>query len=348
MDFKNLKVGYSPNSLSLKAPGDRRRFVFYAQEKKMVFELADPTKKYDIIYVTAVSNLSLWMNYKRNNPATKLVFEIIDSYLLEDIGISGYLRGLSRYITGREKRLYLNFQNAFISIIKIADAVVCSTPIQQQNIARYNKNVHVSLDYFSNDITHHKTKVAVGKKLKLVWEGQAYTVKNLLELNEVFKALTDKIELQIITDPEIKYPFKIFDKKTADVLKPLGCSYILHPWQQSTFSKIIAECDLAIIPMDMRNKLILNKPENKLLLLWEIGIPVLTSATPAYKRVMDNAGLDYYCNTPQEWMNKLQSFINKTPQQHFSDIEIANNYLGNTHRKEQIIFNWDQIFLSAI
>ncbi len=348
MDFKSLKIGYSPYSIDCDAPGDRRRFAFYAKEKGIDIEIASTSKKYDIVYITTSSNIGKWIDYKKANPGTKLIFEIIDSYLLEEKNLQAYLKGIFRFVTWKDNRLYFNYQNAFISIIKIADAVVCSTSIQKEHISQFNKNVHVSLDYFSDDITHHKTGALTGEKLKLVWEGQAYTVKNLLQLNDVFKALADKIELHIITDPQIKFPFKIFNRNTAEVLKSLSCRYYLHDWKKENFSKIIAECDLAIIPMDMNDKLIFNKPENKLLLFWEIGVPVLTSATPAYKRVMTLAGLDYFCTNHTEWVSKINSFINNLPQQYLADIEKTRSYLDKTHRKELIIRNWDEIILSVI
>ncbi len=347
MNFKHYKIGYVPYSLDCKVPGDRRRFAFYARESKLQYELADASKKYDLIYITASSNISKWIEYKKKNQATKLVFEIIDFYLAEEKNIFSSLKGITRYLTGKDKRLYLNYKNAFIDIIEIADAVVCSTPLQQQYIFQYNKNVHVSLDYFSDDIIHHKENLGKGEKLKLVWEGQSYTVKNLLELNEVFKSLAHIIDLHIITDPEIKYPFKIFNKKTSKVLKSLKCIYHLHDWQKDTFSKIIAESDLAIIPINMNDKLAFNKPENKLLLLWEIGIPVLTAETPAYKRVMDAADLNYYCNNKENWINKIQSFINNSSQQNSEDMDKARKYLAQTHNKDRIIKNWDKIFLSV-
>jgi hypothetical protein len=348
MNFDRYKIGYAPYSVDCKVPGDRRRFAFYAREKKLQYGLADPSNKYDIVYITASSNISKWIDYKQKHPDTKLIFEIIDFYLAEEKSVLSILKGITRYLTRKDKRFYLNYKNAFKDIIRIADAVVCSTPIQYEYISRYNKNVHVSLDYFSDDITYHKTELKKNKKLKLVWEGQSYTVKNLLELNEVFKALAEKVELHIITDPEIKYPFKIFNKKTEEVLKPLNCTYYLHNWQRETFSKIISESDLAIIPMDLNDKLVYHKPENKLLLLWEIGIPVLTSETPAYKRVMDEAGLNYCCNNITEWINKIQSFINRPSQQNLVDVKKANLYLEKRHSKKSIMESWDKILLSVL
>ena len=41
-NMNKLKIGYWPNSLTFDAPGDRRRFIFYAENKKIDFELFRP------------------------------------------------------------------------------------------------------------------------------------------------------------------------------------------------------------------------------------------------------------------------------------------------------------------
>ena len=47
-----LRVGYAPLSPSLEQPGDRRRFVYYAQRRGIEFEIADPAKDYDVVVVS--------------------------------------------------------------------------------------------------------------------------------------------------------------------------------------------------------------------------------------------------------------------------------------------------------
>ena len=348
MKMNDIRIAYWPNSKDLTPPGDRRRFVFYARERGLKFELADLNQEYDVVYLTSGCSCTDWVAYKKRFPGTKIIFEIIDSYLLEDFTLFNLLRGPARFISGKDKTLYLDYRKAFLKIISIADAVICSTDIQQALIMRYNKNVHISLDYFSDDITHHKTEYTSSEKLKLVWEGQSYTVKNLLVMNNAFKALKDEVELHIITDAEIKYPLKIFDRKTKDVLKGLQCDYTIHEWRRDTFSRIIASSDLAIIPIKQNDKIMLNKPENKLLLLWEIGMPVFTSPTPAYNRVMTNAKVDGLCASDAEWISKIRAFRNRSTEEKKEFTSNANAYLRAHHTKEVILKKWDRILESVL
>ncbi len=348
IDFTKLKVGYWPNRQHLDHPGDRRRFVFFAREKNILFDIADPAKQYDIIYLTSACNVSQWIAYKKKNPSVKLIFELTDSYLLQPWSLSSTLRSTTRYLFDKEKEWYADYRSAFKEIAGVADAVVCSTPLQRDDLLSYNSNVHISLDYFSDDITAYKNDFSREPKLKLVWEGQAYTVKNLLLINNVWAQLKDKIELHVITDPIIQYPLKMFNRSTESVLKRLACQWYFHKWEKNTFSELIAGADAAVIPIDTNDKLMVNKPENKLLLLWEIGIPVFTSCTPAYKRVMDEAGIFNYCNDQSSWLKALQNCIQSTQDDMQGQIKKAQLYLQSFHSKQKLIDNWEKIFASVI
>jgi hypothetical protein len=344
MNWDSIKLAYTPYSKDFSAPGDRRRFIFYVNERKIRFEIADPLKKYDIVYLTYGCNIDTWIDYKKNNPEVKFIFELIDSYLLEGISLLTLFRGVTRFLLGKESSLWINYKTALRKMVTMVDAVVCSTHAQKADLLRFNNNIHISLDYFSNDLVRRKNSLKSNNKFKLVWEGQAYTVDNLLLLNDVFSKLGDKFELFIITDSVIKSPIRIFDKKTSSVLTKLKCKYTFLNWDKSSFSENIANADLSIIPISSNNPMMWNKPENKLLLLWEIGIPTLTSETPAYKRVMDVAGINFYCSSSSEWVRKIEEYMNSSIEYRKSIVQKAKDYLLEFHSKEKILKNWDDIF----
>lgn len=344
----HLRIAYWPYSQECSGPGDRRRFIFYAKERNIQYEIACADKEYDLVYLTVGCNIYDWLQYKKKYPKVKMIFEVVDSYFLEGLNFFTAARGITKFLIGKESRLYFDYRVAIKKMLHVADAIICSTPIQREFLLHCNNNVHVSLDFFEDDITHRKTNYSTGKKLKLVWEGQTYTAHNLLYLKDVLKSVSDKVELHIITDPVIKFPFKIFNKKTATMLSSLQCEYYLHDWNKATFSKIIADMDMAIIPLNSKKygTITMNKPENKLLLFWQIGIPVLTSESPAYKRVMDKAGLSFYCKTKEDWLKKIVDFINSSEECKNDEMKKASKYLDMHHSKEKIIENWDKIFSS--
>jgi len=346
MNWSSLRIGYAPYSINLCAPGDRRRFCFYAKNRHLNFELADPRKIYDIVYLTYGCNIADWLDYKKKYPKVKFVFELIDSYLLEKYTPLTALKGFVRFVTGRESRIFINYKAALKKIIAISGAVVCSTELQAIDLKKLNKNVHISLDYFSDDVIFRKENYAVESKLKLVWEGQPYTVGNIIFLNDVFKRLACPIELYIITDVVASYYNKLYKVKTKSLLKNLKCNYVLIPWDREKISELVAGCDLAIIPIIKNDIFSLNKPENKLLFFWEMGIPVITTDTPAYQRVMDQAGLDYCCATTEDWVRKIERLVGLDRYARKELVEKTNDYINRFHSKEIILKKWDRIFVS--
>ena len=346
MNWNEIRIAYAPYHKDHVVPGDRRRFIFYANERKVKFGAADPLEIYDIVYLTYGCNLSVWIEYKKNNPHVKFVFELIDSYFLENSNVVTFFRGALWYLLKRESVLWFDYKTALRKMISISDAVVCSTQAQKIAMFQFNKNIHISLDYFSNDISHHKTSLKNKQRFKLVWEGQAHTVKNLLMLNDIFEKLKDKVELYIVTDLIIKSPVNWFNRKTNNILKTLKCQYHLVNWTKDGFSEIISNADLAIIPIDPGNSMMWNKPENKLLLLWEIGIPTLTSNTPAYKHVMDSAGLNFYCASSGEWLQKIEEYMESSNEYRDNISEQMRSYVQRFHTKDEILRKWDMIFES--
>jgi hypothetical protein len=343
-DFKKLKIGYYPHNATLQHPGDRRRFVFFANEVGMQFEIADSKKVYDIVYLTSSCNVSEWIKYKMRNPKTKLIFEIIDSYLLVNRNYLRFLKGPYRYLTGKDDKFYLNYNDAFIEIIKISYAVVCSTPLLKEHIESYNSNVHISLDYFENEITTRKQNYALGDRIKLVWEGQSYTLENILVLKDTLRRLKDKIELHIITDKIIKGPFKFLDMQSEKLLDTIGIPYHFHEWDRKTFCDLSAMADLAVIPLNRKKDIMWNKPENKLLFFWQIGLPVITSPSPAYERVMKNAGIEMLADSADEWEQKIIQLLHADKQEIAKLFGKINDYLSQNHSKEKLMQDWRKIF----
>ena len=58
-----------------------------------------------------------------------------------------------------------------------------------------------------------------------------------------------------------------------------------------------------------KDPMMVGKPENKLLLLWRMALPVLVSSTPAYQKVMIRANQDNFINKESEWLRLIEEFM---------------------------------------
>lgn len=333
MNLDQIRIGYVPYSLNLSAPADRRRFPYFAQRNNVVYEIADINTDYDIIILPALSNLSIWFSYKRKHPNTRFIFEMVDSLILTSDLFRTLFKGPGRYLLGKESRFYFDYRKPIKKWIGIADAVLCSSEEIKKNIINKNKNVFVSFDFMQGEIKKSKIDFSTGEKIKLVWEGQSVVLHHLLQFKGLFKRLNSFCELHIITDELIPKFGKLKKVNTEKMLAKLPIETFFHKWEIYKNYGDLIKFDCGIIPLDKNNAFGWHKPANKLISFWFCGLPTLTSDTPAYKRMMNRAETDWYCNTEDEWFEKIMAVKNMSSserkliseknrafvQQHFSD-----------------------------
>jgi hypothetical protein len=309
--LRDARIGYAGYSNDFSGPGDRRRFAAYARIRGIEYEYPALDRPYDLVLVTHNGDVAGWTERKlREGKRLRFVFELVDSYFTQTRPARRFLKGVGRYAIGMDSRLSPDFLRTLTHACEAADAVICSTEEQRETIARYNSNVFVSFDHFGDEIGAPKEDYARSGKLRVVWEGQSTTLPNLQVIREPLNDLKDKIELHVVTDPLI---YRYFGRYSAfpamEALEGIECDKHFHRWDRATFSRNITACDLAVIPIERSNALWWAKPENKLVLLWQLGMPVFTAATPVYQRVMDAAGIEMHCASSAEWGERLERLI---------------------------------------
>lgn len=350
-NLSELKIGYAPNSLDLQESGDRRRFCSYAKHKGFQFEIADVSKDYDIVFLTYHCDIPKWIEYKkRRGSKTYLIYELVDSYLSEDRNYKSKLRGVLKYLDKSSSKLYKDYRTGIIELASIADAIVCTTQANKKLFSQYCPNVHVILDVVDEEVETKKQDFHINGKLKLVWEGQCVTVHNILQIADVLNELKEQVELHVITDPNYyRYSKKYIKRPTEEILAPVQCDKYFYKWETSTFSDRICEGDLAIIPIDMGNKMAVGKPENKLILFWNHRIPTMVSATPSYVETMDKAGLNgYLCSNAQDWKDNLKHYIELSSNDRNQQAEQACNFAATNHSKLVRFREWDALMRGCL
>lgn len=348
MKLADARIGYAGYSRDFTAPGDRRRFAAYARLHGLSIEYAELGCNYDLVYVTYSSDLPGWISRKRREGEKfKLVFELIDSYFTETGLARRFLKGSARFMLGTDSRLSPDLRRTLIEACDVADLVICSTEEQRETIRGYNPNVFTSFDFFGDELGPAKRDYNRSGKLRIVWEGQSTTLPNLQVIREPLNELKDRVELHLVTDPVIHRYFGRYGSYPAmDALHGIECEKHFHRWDLTTFTKRITECDAAVIPIDQGNALWWGKPENKLVLLWQLGMPVITSATPVYRRAMEAAGLHMSCALPQQWGEELRRLTNSDGA---TLSEIGNRgrlHANSAYSKGEFLKRFDRAFAS--
>ena len=239
------------------------------------------------------------------------------------------------------------------SNLSLADGIICTTYEQKRELEFYNSNVHIILDNMDDDIVNvNVIKRKKRNQLDILWEGLPWNFNNFNEIVEPLNALgkTLEVNLHLVTDLiYFKYLSNFLKINSIDVLNkyPFKINTYIYQWNKLCLSSMAANCDLAIIPIDQNNKFNLGKPENKLILLWKLGLPVYTSFTTAYNKTMEKAGVDMICKSKEDWLNSLLKFHKMSNKNKKELSERLMKFANNNYTKESLIKQWSNLFASV-
>tara|TARA_B100001175_G_C19489088_1_gene631555 strand:+ start:608 stop:1663 length:1056 start_codon:yes stop_codon:yes gene_type:complete len=343
--MNNLRIGYWPNSRSLDAPGDRRRLIFYLENKGLDYEIYNPSRRYDLVYLSQAADITQIKKIKKTG--AKIFYDNIDSYSSEGPTFQSFLRGTIRYFMGQNQYPIFNYPNYLNNIaLPNVDAVVCASE-EQLNIAKtFSSNVFCIPDHTFRENISFKTDYLSKKIINIGWEGLGSNVYQLNILKDVLKeySKTHEFNLHVITDKfSYKYMNRFLKIDIEKSLKKISKSIIFHEWKESSYSSILTSCDFAIIPIDLNSKMASGKPENKLINMWKMGIPVIASRTSSYKRVMSDCNLDLLCKTKIEWVDKLRMLSDNSDLRKIV-AKKAYNYAMQNYSQDAVIGKWDKMF----
>lgn len=303
------RIGYVPYSPTLAHPGDHGRFAGYANARGLQFELARREEKYDVVVLTEWADISLWRHYAKG----KIVYDLVNSYLaIPRSDIKGCLRGVAKFVSRQHRQLQVSYWEAIRNMCRRSDAVVCASEAQRSYILPFCNNVHVVPDAHYSVANDVKIYYKTAAPIKLVWTGLPSNIVSLREIRGVLRNLSRRhaIEMHVVTAADgFLFLNKWWKVPSTELVNRTVDQAIVHAWDKETAAKIITECDVAVIPIDLQDPMAAGKSQNKLIFLWRMGMPVVTSATPAYTRAMDEAGMSLTCKDDMEWIATLEKLI---------------------------------------
>jgi len=342
-----MRIGYSTLRNDLTAPGDRRRFCHYAAQRGLPFEIARPGEKYDVVVTSSAGDLSEWSRLPRS---TKLVLDMVDSYLDEPATEPRALvRGTAKFLLGHTRRWHFDYRALIEATCRRADAVICATEEQRDRISPLSENVHVILDFQSAEVARQKTDYRRGEVFHLAWEGLGVNLRTFETFAPAWRELRSrhKIELHLVTSLEIPTGSNSIGLRPARELvkRVLGDGAYLYQWNVSMLAAICCACDLAVIPIPLDQPFFAGKPANKLIFFWRMGLPAVTSATPAYARAMRAAGLEMTCRDGSEWVLMIERLMSDENARQQAG-ERGRRMVEREYGESSLLERWDRVFES--
>lgn len=348
MNLQNLKdkIFYSSFSKNFSHPADRRRFYGYLKKIKIEKYLCTNYENAKIIYLTNSINtdLSFFYYYLKKNKKL-VIFDLCDAYFSEKKSFQKTFRSIYKFIIRENKYFHFTQTGLLKKICTIANIIICSSEEQKKEILKYNKNVFIIHDFLDNEIYNYNSKLILeNNTLNIFWEGQSNNIQEFDDIADTFIKFNKmkKIKMHFVTDRTYVDYYKV-KRKTISYLEKKFSSveFTLYDWSINSVNNISQKCDIAVIPTANRNKgMFDSKSSNKLHICWKLGLPAITSFNSAYKKSMDEIGIDMICYKNQDWLDKLNFY--------FDNFEILNQerqkaytYVNDNFSDKFILSSWD-------
>ena len=350
--MRKLNIGYWPLAESLNSAGDRRRLVFWATARGHKI-ITDLTQNVDVIVASENADFNSSFFAQNRIP---IIFDLVDAYLsplnLYDDFARGFAKKLSGQISGNVKPFSHHIKNFCLN----SSAVICSSIEQEEVIKGYNTNTHIILDSHEEiDFSYPElSKFRTTGVRRILWEGQPATIRGIKQISSVLYQLsmTNELLITFITDEKyFQFLNRYVRRDTLHLFKrDLGQIENLVnvvPWTPINLNTFGRESNVAMIPIDLSVPMQRLKPENRLLIMWRLGLPCLTSPSPAYTRVALEAGVNSTCANPEDWFKSFNRILND-PDFSYSEIMRGQDYLRENHNELLLLKKWDIAFESVM
>lgn len=326
-------------------PADRRRLITWAELRGHEI-ITDLSERVDVICLSGRADFGKIPQYLERVP---VIIDLVDGYLNDAGLVSDYARGVGKVVLGQISGAPQRYRTILSRAISQASATICASVEQKDPISSFTKNCHVILD-FHEEFPFLPFSELKDKRGHLLWEGQAFTASGLKKLSQVFTHLIKQegISLSAVTDISSPRYFGHYGHRlTIDRIKPIpklfGRNFEIINWSIANVIENAKRSNISIIPLDDDNFLNSLKPENRLLIMWRLGLPCIVSPTLAYSRVMREVGLDSICQTEKDWEVKLIETLRSASLQR-DMVEKGQAYIREKHSLAATLNKWDEVF----
>lgn len=324
--------------------------VFWAKQRghKIITDSSEPV---DVILLSERADFGAFSRRKSNVP---VILDLIDGYLAKENLLNNWFRGTSKVLVGQLTGYPKPFTKFVENLCSNVSGVICSSPEQRRTIEPFSKNIHIILDSHEELPLIPFGNQEPDSNYRILWEGLPATIGGLKQIELALSATRRAINLDLDVVTNTKYfrlLGKFFESETSSLLKEnLGEMHqrsSIIPWSIENLISTAKSSDVAIIPINLLSPLQYLKPENRLLIMWRLGIPCLTSASPAYVRVASQAGSNTICHSVEEWQTKLMWLLQDAESAE-AIVQSGQAYIREFHNGDLLLEKWDKAIESVL
>lgn len=351
-----MKINYFPFSESAKHAVDIRRLLVWScinsqDQLELVNAKNASVGEADIHLVCSNFDLTKFIRSDWPGATGKKVLQIVDGYgLYKEFWVLDLIRGIVKFLKREISYPVLSYGNLMRKALSSADAVICASPEQEKRVTRFNSRVIAIPD--NHYFLHGSTKPSPpGKEsISILWEGIPQSLASLFNLKTELSRSSYETRVRLclvtnLTGYRVGNKYFRYDVRRKALNEFLGYVDCLEV-SQWTVEELISQantCNIAVLPIDTESKLQMLKHESRLLLYWQLGLPVIASSSPSYRRVMKSAGLEYLIFENSKEIPQLIEWISIDSNWH-STKEKIDKYISKYHTSDIIANRWKEAF----
>ena len=205
------------------------------------------------------------------------------------------------------KLLYIGVDSINIDFASSCDAILTITDYLKKKIPKkYQKKTFLVFDGYEQSkgvIKKHNSS----KELNLI-----FVSNDIYSKFPQIKSLPKNVSLTILGPPR-KRAKKWNPNKTIFTKTPHKFKYIV--WKLKTIEKEILKYDVAVIPFpkeDLKEDYIKTKSTNRLIMFMAMGLPVIASPIPSYKKIIKQGKNGFIAKDSKDW-ERLLKYLKNNP-----------------------------------
>lgn len=269
------------------------------------YEIYQPWKKYDaLLFLKSMGTKSINLLHKKQQQGCASIFDINVNYF-ESSGREYYAGMLP---TEQQKR-------DVIGMTQAADGIIADSTFLEEKCARYNKKTAWIPDNVCMQLVPPCTTWNFkGRRLPLLWSGEAVKLFDLLAIEDVLVKYADSIELNLITNSldAMDYWHDGYKTRFESMLSKVPHKII--PYQSiESLLKVYSLGGVFISPRFIDNSYNKGHTEWKITLAMACGRMALASPVPSYVNVSDfskGRGIKI-CDTSEKWEETLDAILSE-------------------------------------
>jgi glycosyltransferase involved in cell wall biosynthesis len=302
----------------------------------------DPNQSgYDVIILPLKKKPNLLPQIKQTGAV--IIGDITDDMLSYPV----WYHRLGRYLRMAEK---FSQRQYYIKLLKQCDWIVAGSAGQADSFRNYAQGVSVVTDAILNADTQFATNYAERKLCRLVWFGNVESLHGLVAIQPALAELArlGRYELNLITSPETKFrlvgrwPHNVYEFMTR---QQIPCRF--QPWSATTYAQHLAGSDIALVPVEPGTDYNWHKPAGRALLAMALGLPVVASAIPAYKAVIEQGQTGYIARPPAEWVHYVEQLARHPTQRETIGLA-ARQFALNNYSEQKFVQRYSDVIQQAL